>query len=486
MRKILWLLVGLAALAGVGLVVRSRAVPDDAAAVRVHVDDAAELLFPLGTTIEGQCKGTRGDLGIDVRVVTRRAAGEDVAPLAERLFRELGVGEGAPTGGILIVLERDGGQARIEVSYSLEGVLPDVFLSRLARDQLVPYASHRAAGMAVMDVVHFLRNRLLDAAAAGELSLGPALRTDALSQLLAARSGGAGAQVELPEVPSHAERKRRVPDELRARYAPSADPLESAEAFQRVRRDLVGDPTLELFTEGTRVMRARYPVAPYEELLRVDAFERAHPLRVQVRGDRAFVDTEKPARDFIPILLVREQGLWRIDLVETFKNFFFDEQGMFRLVNLANPYAVFLPGVWARTDDTLTPLPLPEPLEDAIARLETSAAAGDRYRLAELLMRNCFLFAEAIPLYAEAARLAPGDAKIALTFADRATYLYMPEIAIDAVAALGPRYWSRLAWLHERAGQTELAKSYYRKALDRDPRNTYARTALERLAEATR
>ena len=484
MRKLL-LLAALAAVAAVGLVVARRAGRDATPPALVHVDDAAELLYPLGGTIERQCKGTRADLGIDVRVATRRAAGEDVAPLAERIFRELGVGDAAPTGGILILLERDGGQARIEVSYSLEGVLPDVFLSRLARDQLVPYASHRAAGMAVMDVVHFLRNRLLDAAAAGELALGAALRTDALSQLLAARSGGAGAQVELPDAPSHAERKRRMPDELRARYAPSTDPLESADAFQRVRRDLAGDPTLELFTEGTRVMRARYPVAPYEELLRAGAFERARPLQVQVRGDRAFVDTEKPARDFIPILLVRERGLWRVDLVETFKNFFFDEQGMFRLVNLANPYALFLPGVWARTDETLSPLPLAEPLEHAIARLEGSAAAAaDRFQLAELLMRNCFLFAEAIPLYAEAARLAPGDATIALTFADRASYLYLPEIALDAVAALGPRYWSRLAWLHERAGQTELAKSWYQKALDRDPRNTYARTALERLATA--
>jgi tetratricopeptide (TPR) repeat protein len=449
-----------------------------------HVDDTAQLLGPYGVIIEGQCEGVREDLGIDVRVVTLRAGGEKVAPLAERLFRERKVGSDSPTGGILIVLEGEGGQARVEVSYSLEGILPDVFVSRVARDQLVPYASHRAAGMAVMDVVHFLRNRLLDGVAGGDLELsGPLRDPDRLSRLLAGHSGGAGAQVALPDLPSHTEFKRRVPDERRAHYAPSEDPLESAVALQRVRRDLAGDPTLELFTAGSRVMRARYPVAPYEELLRAEAVTRSAPLELQVRGDRAYLSSKRPARDFVPILMVREQGLWRIDLVETFKSFFFDGNGAFVLVNLASPYAVFLPEARARRDETLAPLDLGgESLEAAIERLERSSLPGDRFRLAEILMRNCFVSAEAIPLYAEAAQAAPHDATIVLTYADRASYLYMPIIAVDAVAGLGPEYWDSVGWLYEGAGERALAREYYAKALDRNPRDDYARSALERLA----
>jgi tetratricopeptide (TPR) repeat protein len=483
MRKRLGWLMGLALLLGLGLALRGDVVAREPAAATHarQVDDAAELLFPFADTIERQCRGTRSDLGVDVRVVTRRANGEDLAPLAERLFRELAVGREAPTGGVLILLDREG--ARIEVSYSLEGTLPDVLVSRLARDQLVPYASHRAAGMAVMDVVHYLRSLLLDAVANGGLELTPGLRTSELSRLLAGRSGGAGAQVAMPDLPSHTEYKHRVPDELRGRYAPSTDPVESAEALQRARQDLVGDPSLELFSEGSRVMRARYPIAPYEEWLRADATERSRPLTVQVNGDRAFVSSPDPARDFVPVLLVREQGLWRVDLVETFKGFFFDEDGTYRLVNRASPYAVFLPEVWARSDETLAPLELGgESLEAALARLEASTRPGDRFRLAELLMRNVFLFAEAIPLYAEAARTSPRDAEVVLTFSERADYLYMPGVAVEAVAALGPPYWSRAAWLYERAGDPERARDYYEKALSHNPRNSYARAALERLA----
>jgi tetratricopeptide (TPR) repeat protein len=323
--------------------------------------------------------------------------------------------------------------------------------------------------------------------ASGELELAPRLRTDHLSQLLAGRSGGAGAQVALPDAPSHTEFKRRVPDERRARYAPSADPLESAAAFQRTRTDLVGDPTLELFTEGSRVMRARYPVAPYEEWLRADGFERSRPHELLVRGDRAFLGSKSPARDFVPILMVREEGLWRIDLVETFKNFFFDQHGRMQLVNLANPYAVFVPEAKARRDESLAPLDLGgESIEAAIARLEPSTLAGDRFQLAEILMRNCFVFAEALPLYAEAAEAAPWDVTIVLTFADRAAYTFMHAAAIEAVAGLGPRHWSRVAWLYEAAGEPALARDYYEKALAHDSRNAYARDALARLARGAR
>jgi hypothetical protein len=487
MRRVVGWSLLLFALLGVGVVVARLRLGERslAPAAPVHVHDDAGLLFPFGVVVEGQGKQLRRDLGIDVQVVTLRA-GEPIAPLAERLFRERKVGSDSPTGGILILLDGKGGQARIEVSYSLEGVLPDAFVSRVARDQLVPYASHRAAGMAVMDVVHYLRDRLLDNVATGELALAPELRDSSeLEKLLTSHSGGAGAQVALPELPSHTEYKRRVPDERRAHYAPSVDPRETADALRRVQRDLVGDPTLDLFTEGSQVMRARYPIAPYEEILRVESSLRSEPLELKVRGDRAYLGSSHPARGFVPTLMVRgADGLWRVDLVETFKSFFFTPEGGFILVNRASPYAAFASESIDRTDHSLSPLSLHgESLDGVLARLERSRDAGDRFLLAELLMRNCFVSAEALPLYAEAAKLAPHDPTIVFTFADRASYMYMPIIAADAVAGLGPRYFTKAGWLYETADEKSLARSYYAKALDHDPRDDYARKALARLAE---
>src|SRR5262245_26512048 len=149
MRWILVALVCVAAVVGVGYGLRGRIAFGHAPArAEGHLDDAAKLLGPFAGVVERQCIETSRDLGVDIRVATRRDGGEDVGPLAERLFRELGVGADAPTGGILVLLEAGRGQARIEVSYSLEGLLPDLIVSRLAGDQLGSYPSPRAARMA--------------------------------------------------------------------------------------------------------------------------------------------------------------------------------------------------------------------------------------------------------------------------------------------------------------------------------------------------
>jgi uncharacterized protein len=478
--------VALAALAALALSgslgTRNAAVPS-----RRAVEDPSGLLGPYGSIVEKQCRALATDLGIDVRVAVVHGAGEDIAALAERLFRTLGVGRGAASGGILVLIDRQNGRARIEVSYSLEGSFPDAFVSRLVRDQLVPYASHRAAGMAVMDVVHFLRARALDAAAAGELALAPA-RAVALADELAQRSGGAGAEALLPAAPSHAEFKRRVPEPRRARYAPSADPRESVAALARVQADLAGDATLELFTAASRVMRERSPVAPYEEALRARALRRAEPLELRIDGDHAVAAAPRAAvREFVPILLAREDGLWRVDLVETYKLFRFDREGHYRLITSATPYAKLFPEERPPDDASLAPLDLAgEPVAAAIARLERSVAPDDRFALAEILMRNCFLSAEAIVLYAELASADPPSERHIVAFAERAANLGMPEAALAAVARLGLAHASRLAWLYERAGERDLAREHYRRALARSPRDGFSRAALQRLGDAPR
>ena len=84
---------------------------------------------------------------------------------------------------------------------------------------------------------------------------------------------------------------------------------------------------LELFTEGSRLMRAHYPLARFEELQRFNAIAASQPLELSESGDHAVATSRHPAQGFVPILLHREGGLWRIDLVETWKNLFFDSDG---------------------------------------------------------------------------------------------------------------------------------------------------------------
>jgi tetratricopeptide (TPR) repeat protein len=333
--------------------------------------------------------------------------------------------------------------------------------------------------MAVMDVLHFLRTRAADAVAGGELVSAVARGRDR-ADTTARRSGGGGAQVSLPEAPSHLEFKRRVPDDRRSLYAPSADPAETVAAFKRVQRDLVGDPTLPLFTEGSRVMRARYPVAPFEEALRAKAMRRAGELVLRVQGDHAVATSSEPIPELPPVLLLREEGLWRVNLVETFKLFGWDLEGYFRLQTAATPYAQFFSEEDAWGDATLAPIDLQgEPIETAIARLEASNEPADRFFLAEVLMRNCFVSAEAMPLYQEAAE---ADPRYVVVFAQRASFMGMAEAALPLVLGRGPSHARWAAWLYERAGERELAREQYLRAVAWNSRDAYSREALARLA----
>jgi hypothetical protein len=455
------------------------------------VDDSAELLGPFRERLNRQAAGFSRDLGIDLRVVTIPGAGEDISSLAERLFRERGVGSAAPRGGVLLVLDPTRSQARIEVSYSLEHVYPDAITARLTREQLVPYASYHMVGMGVMDVLHFLKDKALDAVASGDLALPPGPRGRlVVPNALASRSGGAGAQSALANLPADLDVKRPVPPEQQPLYAPSADPMESAEAYARSLRDLVGDPTLELFIPQSRFLRLRAPFAVFEEHQRWEALEASRPWRVVVQGPLAVVRSDTPARGFVPILLIQMNGTWRVDLVDTWKYLFFGPDGKYFLRNTYCPWRFGLdapPNVEGDSSVGYVNL-YGEEEAAAVARLERAIAAGAgarvHVRLADILYRNCWLVMEAMAHYERAARLAPTDWTIAKTIADRASYVGFYEYAIPFLEPFGARAAMRIGELYFQAGKPLLAEKYYRLALTWEPERAHAERALNWLKNA--
>ena len=93
------------------------------------------------------------------------------------------------------------------------------------------------------------------------------------------------------------------------------------------------------FSPTSQVQRARHPVAPFEYWKRARLLGEGRPWRVIQEGDRAVVLSERPPRGFVPVLLSRSEGVWQVDLAETWKNLFFGGQGNDFVKNRANPYA---------------------------------------------------------------------------------------------------------------------------------------------------
>jgi hypothetical protein len=449
--------------------------------------DTAGTLSHFSDTLEWQIKSFMEDLGIEVHVVTLSAPREPSEALAADLFGLRKVGEQAPTGGLLVLLNPARREARIEVSYGLEPVLPDALVGRIADDQLAPYAAYRFAGMAVMDVLHFLKDYLTQQAIEGHLAL-DAQYTGRAAYAERARflSGGAGASVRIPSAEELArDFKTRVADDRRARYAPGKSPTDSVEALLRVQQDLAGDPSLELFTEGSQCMRRGYPVAPYEELERARKLIASKPWRIETAGDRAVVGSYRPAPGFVPVLLHRVDGLWRVDLVETWKNLFFGEGGEYFLKNANTPYLFGLVEYGDAGMQDVSAWDLGgASLEQVVAGLESRAkelgkdGALYQYLLGEVLFCNCFLALDALGHYEEAARLGRGAPVTHDTLGRRAEYLGFYSLALDAYTRLGDAAASDVARMLAAQGKPKEAAAKARVAVARNP---YDRDALNAL-----
>jgi tetratricopeptide (TPR) repeat protein len=448
-----------------------------------RISDAAGILAPFGPRLGRMADEFNSDLGIDVHVVTISEPGS-IESQSERIFRERGVGTEAATGGLLVLLNARTREARIEVGYTLEGGLTDLHMGRIARDQLAPYVSYASAGMGVMDVLHYLRDQAYLAAALGNISLGEAFRArPAYAEYERFVSGGAGAKTALADIPMDADLKRAVPPGRRARYAPSADVEQSVAAFLRASADLAGDPTLPLFTEGSRRMRAQYPLARFEELKRLERVDASLPLEYHIEGDYAVATSARPATGFVPILLHREDKLWRIDHVETWKNLFFDADGNYFLRNNNTPYRFgleqFGKGRWHDIGQVALD---GRSIADSLDGLEGEVGVLPTLRRAEIHFRNAFVFPPALADYEEAVKMAPEDPYVLQTFAERALYLGFPELAIPALLNAGPGFELTLAEAYNDLGEARAANAWVARALEEDPYNLHALNWREYLA----
>jgi tetratricopeptide (TPR) repeat protein len=424
------------------------------------------------------------DLGVDVHVVTVTER-KPAERLGERIFVERGIGKTAPTGGILVLLNPATQEARIEVGNSLESGLTDLHMGRIARDQLAPYVSYASAGMAVMDVLHYLRDQVYLSAALGDIQLGEEFRRrGSFAEYKGFVSGGAGAKTALSTVPMDADLKAPVPPAKRDLYAPSRDAQASVAAYRRALADLAGDPTLPLFTEGSRLMRASYPFARFEELQRIASIDGSLPLELRFDGDYAVATSRKPAKGFTPILLHREQGLWRVDLVETWKNLFFDGNGDYFLRNSNTPYRFGLAEFGEGRAYDIGQLPLGgRTIAEELARLEKLPDVLSTLRRAEVALRNAFVFPQALADYEKALAAAPGDPLVLQTIAERAQYLGFPELARPALEKAGPGFEIALAEACHDMGDAKSARRWVDRALEDDRFNLYALTWKKYLAE---
>jgi tetratricopeptide (TPR) repeat protein len=336
---------------------------------------------------------------------------------AERTFQRWQIGADRSGKGILYLYNEEENRFKIEVSYSLEGLFPDVVCHQL---------EEAARAYMLSEVPQDFLSELLitmnlhgQAASGVSLDLTPPAWTKSLHP-----SGGAGVQ---------AQGYRRTFQDYQAAvetlaatdgedYQPSRDPAETTKRYLRTLELGLGEPRLPLLTEGSGVFRMIVPRNGAQQRRILEYFRRAMPYQLSLQRDWGLV-VFRPGVPNLPIVLRRSRdGLWFVDEPKSWTYFHrfedstdfvpkYDDLPMLRALRETRHPNASQP-VYAGRVPTPAPPAYPFSLGDALRDLEEKAGhdpdgARGYARIGELYLFEMNWITEAIRMFEEAARRDP-------------------------------------------------------------------------------
>ena len=394
--------------------------------------------------------------------------GTRIEDVAADYFSRFRIGERRNGRGVLYLYSAKENLLKIEVSYALEGEIPDIFchdleeaartymLSEVPQDfvsELIITTNLRGMGT---------RDQARPLARPGWLN----------AEFL---SGGAGALVHGYDrtIADYERAIRRLPPAQLRQFAPSADAPSTLRRYLLSLAQGVGDPRLPLLTEGSRIFRAVVPRDEAQEERIFGFLDAAAPLRLLYAGDLALA-VPGPGKSNLPVVLRRgSDGLWYVDEPKSWTYFHRFEDNVDFFVKYAdNPFlgqlrALRVPNMAQAIygDRVLTPAPprYPFALGERVKALEDRIRAAPDDAAGYAALGDLYLFemdwiTKAIAYYEKAEALAPRT----LAYHWRLMDLYLNDSRAENMLA-------ELKFLAEHLQGDERTRNwyqYYRKAYE--------------------
>ncbi len=232
-----------------------------------------------------------------------------IEALAQQLFQSRHIGRDRGGKGILYVHSAKENLFKIEVSYALEGILPDILCHRL----------EQAAQSYMLSEIpqDFLSELIITINIAGH-EAPPEMSVDfAPPAWMSSRSlsGGAGVAVKgyRRTLESYLAAVQGLPATQAAAFTPSPSPADTMRLYLASLDLELGDPRLPLLTEGSQVFRVVVPRSRAQQRRVLDYYQKAMPYRIYLRGDLG-VALFQPGVANLPVVLRRSRdGLWYVD-----------------------------------------------------------------------------------------------------------------------------------------------------------------------------
>ena len=345
--------------------------------------------------------------------------GKSIESTAAELFSKLQIGARRNSRGILYLYSSKENLMKIEVSYALEGDIPDLFCRQL-EEAARTYMLSEVPQDFISELIITTNLRGLGSKdQAGPMSRPKWLNAEFLS-------GGAGALVHGYDrsLEEYQRAIRRLPAALFDDFMASKDAKATVQRYLLSLARGIGDPRLPLLTEGSRVFRAVVPRDEAQQRRIFEFLDGAAPHRVLYADGLALV-VPQPGKSNLPIVLRRgTDGLWYVDEPKAWTYFHrFEDDVNFYVKYADNPFlpelrALPMPNMERAIygDHVRTPArsDYPFTLAQTVQALEnrTRAAPNDAANYAAL--GNLYLFemnwiAKAIASYERAEALAPNE-----------------------------------------------------------------------------
>jgi uncharacterized protein len=398
--------------------------------------DPQRLLFDFAGIVEeaeklDQILGDYRDrFGVELVVATGAgAAFEDINTHAQTLFSDWRVGARFGGRGLLLLIDAERGEGRLEVSYALEHVFTDFLCGRIVRDQVRPFWEMDMIYVGMLDAVFQI----------GERSKLLALDRDVAADRARAEdrylSGGGGVTAPI-DFGAGREPKQRLSPALREAYRPGETPQAVLARFADAMARGVNDNTLGMYTPATQVFFAMEPTLTREYRTYADIIRNGAPYTVTADGQRAVVRLRPGLPGRMPVFCRKSPSGWRIDWVTLFASHGKSLEGEWIMHRVPTGYEHLIAGVegvgrWA----TRLPFVVDQrvdfrrQVEQAEAALQNAPREPPCcVRLAHLYLA-CWRWPDALRLYARAAALAPEDPAYVAHLAEAKYYLYFLESA---------------------------------------------------------
>src|SRR5579871_881249 len=401
-------------------------------------------------------------------LLPRLPGGKTIEETAADMFSRLRVGARRNGRGILYLYDAQNNQLKIEVSYALEGDIPDMYCRQL---------EEAARTYMLSEMPQDFISELIITTNLRAMGSGPATVPLSRPQWLNAEflSGGAGSLVHgyARTLADYQRAIRALPAAQLEEFAPSEDAATTARRYLESLSRGIGDPRLPLLTEGSRIFRAVVPRDESQQKRIFEFMQAALPHRLIFAGDLALL-VPQPGKSNLPVVLRHgTDGLWYVDEPKSWTYFHRFEDDVNFLVKYAdNPFlpqlrAMGMPqmesAVYGKHAHTPARPVYPFALAQVVDAMEDRirAAPNDAANYASL--GDLYLFemnwiTKAMACYEKAESLAPNE----LEYRWRLMDLYLNDSRADKMLA-------ELKFLSEHLPNdtdTRAWYEYYKKAYD--------------------